>query len=534
MMGEKIVFETIEKQLSEPWNVYYSVNWFGYQSVGRDGYYRDGEIDFLLTHPDFGVYVCEVKGGIEISIENNKWFSLNKNYVRIPIKDPFLQAKNSKHQINEKFNDETGFKIKKLHHLVIFPEINEVNGVLPFHIEDSIMLTANKLKLLEESLIMLSSKTGIITDQDKSLNIRAINWLKSKVGSNLRLKMKLKDQLNQSEQRILELSEEQSNVFDLLSYQNEVHILGVAGSGKTILATNKAIELAARKKRVLLLCFNSILGLEFSKLSKSIINLEALNYHRYISNYCRENRVYSNSLDECESYFSKNVLEDKIDKFDAVIIDEVQDFSDDQLSIIRMLCREDGFFATFGDANQNIIFNREDFKLIRPYTLTKNYRNTKPIYELLIKHLPCETNISHMNIYGTEVRLKRKYAFNDTNSLIKAIKSEIIELVKEKIKPEEIVVLTFKSKEHSRLHDLRMDGFNITLFEDERDENSIRVESIRRFKGMDSKVVILTEMDDNASRQDENVWHKTCYVAYSRARSLLIIIPPSNIENSQI
>lgn len=218
MMGEKIVFETIEKQLSEPWNVYYSVNWFGYKSVGRDGYYRDGEIDFLLTHPDFGVYVCEVKGGIEISIENNKWFSLNKNYVRIPIKDPFLQAKNSKHQINEKFNDETGFKIKKLHHLVIFPEINEVSGVLPFHIEDSIMLTANNLKLLEESLIMLSSKTEFITEQVKSLNTRAINWLKSKVGSNLRLKMKLKDQLNQSEQRILELSEEQSNVFDLLSY----------------------------------------------------------------------------------------------------------------------------------------------------------------------------------------------------------------------------------------------------------------------------------------------------------------------------
>ena len=532
LLGEKIVFETIEKNFKEPWSVFYSVEWFGYQSLGKDGFFRDGEIDFLFTHPKYGIFVCEVKGGIEISVDEGKWYSLSKSNKKNPIKDPFKQAKTSKHQIVEKLFTDTGVKLKKIHHFVIFPEVNEVVGFLPFHIEDSILITANKLSSLEGTLINLSSTTGIIDNDRNDMNIRAIDWLKSKVGTNLKIQLKLRDQLNQIDQKIIELSEEQASIFDLLSYQKEVHILGVAGSGKTILATNKAMELASQKKRTLLLCFNSILGVEFSKFSKNIINLDALNYHRLIYNYCRENRMLGKTIEENEAFFFKNILEDKIDKYDAIIIDEVQDFSDDQLSIIRMMCKDDGFFATFGDINQNIIFNRDDFKSARPYTLTRNYRNTKPIFDLLLKHVPSETIISHMNVHGPEVRLKRKYAFNDANSLKRSIKSEIIDLVKDKIEPKDIVVLTFMSKEQSKLNDMTIDGFNLTLFEDEREDNSIRVDSIRRFKGMDSKVVILTEMDDAISRQDDDRWHRTCYVAYSRARSLLIIIPPSNIESS--
>jgi superfamily I DNA and RNA helicase len=532
LQGEKIVFNTLSKQLSEPWEVFYSVEWFGYQTVGRDGFYRDGEIDFILAHPKHGVFVCEVKGGIEVSIVNNKWFSLSKKFEKNPIKDPFKQAKTSKFLLKDRLLDEMGIKISNLYHLVILPEVSEVKGITPFYFEDSILITSNDLSSIENKILKLTSNK--FDDEDNDINSKVIDWLNSKVESNFKITTKLKDQLKHIDNRIVELSEEQSKLFDILSLQKEVHILGVAGSGKTILATNKAVQLAEEGKEVLLICFNSVLGTEFKKISLKHKNLNANNYHKILKSYCIENRKLYENFEEMEEYFVQCILEERIDKYDAILIDETQDFSDDQISIIKLLVKDNGFFATFGDINQNIIFNRKDFKNIRPFTLTVNYRNTKPIFDLLLKHIPNNMNISHRDISGPEVKLTRKYPFNDSTKLIKAIKSEVLELIKEKIKPDDIVILTFKNKQNSILADLSFDGINVTLFEDEKVDNSIRVDSIRRFKGLDSKVVILTEMDDEFVREDKSLWDMTCYVAYSRARSMLIIIPSSNLELSEL
>jgi superfamily I DNA and RNA helicase len=532
LFGEKIVFDVLSKQLSEPWDVFYSVEWFGYQTVGKEGFYRDGEIDFILFHPSYGVFICEVKGGIEISIVNNKWYSLSKNFDKNPIKDPFKQAKTSKFLFKDKLFDEMGFKYNNLYHLVILPEVSEVVGLTPLYIEDSILITSKDLPSFESKILKLVTKLN--GEDDLVQNIKVIKWLNGKINSNFKIVTKLKDQLNYIENKIVELTEEQSKIFDMLSLQKEVHILGVAGSGKTVLAINKAIQLSCEGKEVLLLCFNSVLGAEFSKLSLRYNGLNANNYHKILKNYCVENKKYFDNFEQMEDFFTQCLLEERIDKYDAIIIDETQDFSDDQLSIIKLLIKENGYFATFGDINQNIIFNRKEFKDIRPYTLTTNYRNTKPIFDLLFKHLPSNLKISHTDINGPEVKLTRKYPFNDCNKLIKAVKSEVLDLIKENIKPEDIVILTFKSKQNSYLKDLEIEGLGITLFEDERIHNSIRVDSIRRFKGLDSKVVILTEMDDEFVRNDKNIWDMTCYVAYSRARSMLIIIPSSNLELSEL
>ncbi|MBX3038563.1 MAG: NERD domain-containing protein [Anaerolineales bacterium] len=39
--------------------IFYNVAW----QARRDGYTRDGEADFVIAHPDYGVLVLEVKGG---------------------------------------------------------------------------------------------------------------------------------------------------------------------------------------------------------------------------------------------------------------------------------------------------------------------------------------------------------------------------------------------------------------------------------------------------------------------------------------
>ncbi|MEI7668310.1 MAG: hypothetical protein WCI62_04900, partial [Erysipelotrichaceae bacterium] len=65
---------------------------------------------------------------------------------------------------------------------------------------------------------------------------------------------------------------------------------------------------------------------------------------------------------------------------------------------------------------------------------------------------------------------------------------------------------------------------------DEPKPQAIKIDSVRRFKGMESKVVIVTEMDDELSKSKPELFEDMCYVSYSRAVHHLIILPPDNIK----
>lgn len=58
----------------------------------------DGEADFIVVDPNQGILVLEVKGG-DIEIDSGVWYSTDKHTIRHKIKDPFQQAKDSKHAL---------------------------------------------------------------------------------------------------------------------------------------------------------------------------------------------------------------------------------------------------------------------------------------------------------------------------------------------------------------------------------------------------------------------------------------------------
>jgi hypothetical protein len=89
----------------------------------------------------------------------------------------------------------------------------------------------------------------------------------------------------------------------------------------------------------------------------------------------------------------------------------------------------------------------------------------------------------------------------------------------------DITIITMKSVNKSWLKDFTMDHVSFTYFESECGENTIRIETNRRFKGMESSIVIACEMDDERSMANEELWHDMCYVSFSRAKNHLIIIP---------
>ena len=113
-MSERIVFEEIRKHLSNEWYVFHSFDYVT-RELNRERKRWDGEIDFLLYHPQKGILILEVKGGA-VSCRNGQWYQEDR-----PM-DPVGQARKNKYAVmallREGLNQEIPLKFA---HAVCFP-----------------------------------------------------------------------------------------------------------------------------------------------------------------------------------------------------------------------------------------------------------------------------------------------------------------------------------------------------------------------------------------------------------------------------
>lgn len=171
-------------------------------------------------------------------------------------------------------------------------------------------------------------------------------------------------------------------------------ISGVAGSGKTqVLATRAVNALIRTGGEVLLLTFNITL-VNYMHMRLSQVRADFLwdrihidYYHRFFKKYAHLNNLHAHvgSYDDVDFFNEANV---SLPKFDAILIDEVQDYLSTWLQILRRyFLKERGEFIVFGDPKQNIyhrdIDSQGDILLgiipgIWNKTLTKGHRFSNP------------------------------------------------------------------------------------------------------------------------------------------------------------
>ena len=81
--SERRVYDYLERTLDERFVVFHSLAWHGRANKA------DGEVDFLIAHPDLGMLVLEVKGGgIAYDPVRGKWTSQNKEGHVNEVNDP--------------------------------------------------------------------------------------------------------------------------------------------------------------------------------------------------------------------------------------------------------------------------------------------------------------------------------------------------------------------------------------------------------------------------------------------------------------
>lgn len=189
-----------------------------------------------------------------------------------------------------------------------------------------------------------------------------------------------------------DLSEEQLDIINLPLTKDWV-IKGAPGTGKTVMAIYRAGQASqmGKNEKVLMLVYNNPLMkfLSTAVQGNYYKNVEISTYHQWIGDVYTENGWGRVPKDEDGDHDWDTITADMSHlrkMYSHVIIDEAQDFP---IELLKILKRVSKHITCFIDPNQAIIAGKTDtHEAIKtlcveaPYTLTRNFRNTKQIRDL--------------------------------------------------------------------------------------------------------------------------------------------------------
>lgn len=147
------------------------------------------------------------------------------------------------------------------------------------------------------------------------------------------------------------MTTEQMYLLDYLEEQDEAAIHGVAGTGKTILAVQKAKSLA-QADRVLFLCLNRFLK---SHLEQTYGNTTNITFYTLDGLVGAFTGAFSDTPEERADAITEFLMDwDEYElPFKHIIVDEGQDFADIHLQLLHDIARScHGSFYVFYDRNQ--------------------------------------------------------------------------------------------------------------------------------------------------------------------------------------
>ena len=149
--AERRLFELFRTEFSDDFVVFYGVRWLAKRRRGA----MDGEADFIVAHPRYGVLVIEVKGGgIGYDSATGKYSSTDPSGAVHEIKDPFQQASTSMHALISKVNESevTAKHQYRYGYAVALPDV-EVDFDLATNAPEDVIIDAEAVQDLKQSVI---------------------------------------------------------------------------------------------------------------------------------------------------------------------------------------------------------------------------------------------------------------------------------------------------------------------------------------------------------------------------------------------
>jgi Domain of unknown function (DUF4062) len=182
----------------------------------------------------------------------------------------------------------------------------------------------------------------------------------------------------------------QYEILNFLRYQRRVAIAGCAGSGKTLLAAEKALRLDRAGLRTMIVCHSAPLA----HYIRTLVSASGVIVHDFTSwvQQLRGAQTAAGAWHHYEEPTDTEITEalDALDapenRVDAMVADEGQDFREEWWLLVEaaLTSLEFGVLYVFHDDNQALLPFRSKYPLLRaPVPLSRNCRNAGNVFEFV-------------------------------------------------------------------------------------------------------------------------------------------------------
>lgn len=542
--------------------------------------------DFIIFHPKFGILNLEVKDwplNHINKISHNKWDIISRHNKIISKENPFEQSRRCAYGIKERLLKEPLLVQDKGNHknhlkfpfawCVVFSEITSKQL-------ESLQLSANNYLSKDDITFDVSDKEHKLAFEQKLKDMFDVKF-QVQINTNREFKALRKAIWPELEVTPIRAEEKKTDIdqISLLDLKQENfakslgdgHYLvkGVAGSGKTLVLAYriKYFRKLHPDWKILFVCYNISLIKYVSAILKNIFgedkidNIDILNFHALVKKMTGKNcsKLDRESFDEWDErmglYLLTAISEKRsiYGKYDAIMIDEAQDFTTDWLKGIVGLLNDNDSLTISYDPAQDVLGRKRvwidagiDVRYAggqRSQKLKVSYRNTIQILKLAAKFKGLDSNAYIQTEEDVDSPLIPEIIFrpgekakitkyDDLNSTLEQIKIDIKQLINSKrynYKDISIICATRESIRYVKNYFTnKIPTKSLAQSEDRRNldfnSNEVKLITFESSRGLEWKAVFLLGVgifprEGHEEKRESNI----VYIGLTRAQELLYI-----------
>ena len=543
--AEQQFYDTARRSLGDGWRVWHSCT---LSRLEGDSGLKDNEIDFVVYHPRFGVFVVEVKGG-RVRHEGGQFFSINRHGESFRIDNPFQQALVWKSRFLRLIKKQ-GIKLP-VSHAVCFPAVGEEEFPVSAGIEPRLIIGRNRLRELEgtlKAIAQASHPEHFLEFADAGDELDRLL-----VGAQFTSKLYIRDYIDGHDRRLKDVESINDSLITPIASSERLAVEGEAGTGKTMLAMLLARHFVAQGKKVLLLSSNTLLNLYLKREVGDDVEIATYTEtsESFGVNPFTPPEGFDGKVDDWLQYAGPERLGAAIGasnrRYDVLICDEAQDVQPFWWEALEKLLgsaeaarfylffdRSQGVFGSDGGAKQ---FIPEDVLPVpAPYfPLVHNYRTTREIAGFARSFRTGSQILqSHCGRLGYVPELILYKDAEDAKAQLAKLFRRLIR--EEDLSTHELTLLSARNPDAREsvlfqtpdiirypLHRLTHDR-KATWKDAMAPRGSVAVSTISGFKGLETSVGILLNISEYNLPLDNPIMSSLVYVACTRARHMLYVM----------
>ncbi|WP_242652726.1 nuclease-related domain-containing DEAD/DEAH box helicase [Intrasporangium flavum] len=519
--SERLVWDLLQRQKRPDWVV------LANQRLTTEE--KDHELDLVVLMPGEGVVVVEVKGGSVWVDEDGRWRQGRRpdNVIH-----PVRQAREGKYALREyverdaRWRDSSRRRIRWGHAVVLpFTEVAP-DFSTPDCPRWTICGKADLDDLADRLLDVIERQETTCrrpADDDIELIVDIVSGRDFPTHA-------VTAEADDREAVADRLTQEQATLLKATRLINRLEIRGGAGSGKTILALTQAKDLTRgqgdrRPQRVALVCYSIGLSQYFRRQLEGVPRRHRPAFVGSFEDLANEWGIDTAAHDRNDAEFWERDLASRMTqiaaslpegkKFDAVIVDEAQDFADHWwFPLMKALRDEDeGGLYVYSDENQRIFarFGQPPVPLV-PLVLDHNLRNTQQIARAFGPLAPMR-----MQLRGGEgadvafVPCPREEALGTADDQVDV-------LLETGWEPQHVALLTMGSRHPAQVERQEARG-HVGYWKSFWDNDDVFYGHVLGCKGLERRAVVLCVNAKNTERAREML-----YVGMSRATDQLVVV----------